>query len=127
MRYPTHIYAKALAEVIETSKPEDTDKIVKNFMNLIQKNGDEVHMEKILEETTRFTRKSSGIRKIVVESARELSPRNREGVATFTKPGDVVVENIKPDLVAGIRIIIDDETQLDGTLKGKLDKVFANI
>ena len=32
MRYPTHIYAKALAEVIETSKPKDTDKIVKNFM-----------------------------------------------------------------------------------------------
>lgn len=127
MKYPTHIYAKALADVIRTSKAADSSKIVKNFIRLVQKNGDDVHLEKILEETARFARKNSGVRKIVIESARELSPQGKKKVSSFTKLGDVVVENIVPDLVAGIRVIIDDEIQLDETLKGKLDKVFANI
>jgi F0F1-type ATP synthase delta subunit len=127
MRYPAHIYARALAEVVETTKPEDTDLVVRNFLDMVRKNGDEIHLEKILEETARFARKNGGIRKIVVESARELSSRNRKEIAGFTKPGDVMVENINPELIAGIRVVINDELQLDGTLKGKLDKVFENI
>jgi F0F1-type ATP synthase delta subunit len=127
MRYPTHIYARALAEVIETTKPQDEANIVKNFMDLVIKNGDGMHFEKILEETARFARKNSGIRKIVIESARELTPRNKKEIDSFTRPGDVVVETVNPELIAGARIVIDDELQLDGTLKGKLDKVFANI
>jgi F0F1-type ATP synthase delta subunit len=28
-------------------------------------------------------------------------------------------------LIAGVRVLIDDEREFDGSLKGKLDKLFA--
>jgi len=127
MRYPAHIYAKALIDVIKSSKPEDEGRIIKNFTKLIQNNGDETHSRKIIEETARLSRKNSGTHNVVIESARAMSSNNKKGVANFIKPGDTVIEKINPELIAGTRIVIDDEMQLDGTLKGKLDKVFENI
>jgi F0F1-type ATP synthase delta subunit len=39
----------------------------------------------------------------------------------------VVEDRIDPALFAGLRIIIDDEKQFDGSLKGKLDKMLGVV
>ncbi|MCL4405495.1 MAG: F0F1 ATP synthase subunit delta [Patescibacteria group bacterium] len=127
MKYPAHIYATALAKAIAAAPSEKAEQIAKNFISLVQRNGDASSLRKILEETSRYVRRDSGIRKVTIESARELSAQNKKEIAKFVKPGDIVVENINPELVAGVRVIIDDELQLDETLKGKLDKIFSDI
>lgn len=128
MRYPTHIYAKALAEVIaDTYKKDgekDSAKIVKNFLELVRRNGDEVHLRKILEEAARFARGAAGIRKVSVESARALTAAQEKEIAKFLKKDDVVERAIDPSIIAGVRLIVDDEMQFDGSLKGKLDALF---
>ena len=55
----------------------DSAKIVKNFLELVRRNGNEVHLRKILEEAARFARGASGIRKVTVSSARP-SPARRK-------------------------------------------------
>lgn len=131
MKYPAHIYAKALAEVIGDSSKKSDEKedavIVRNFLALVRRNGDEAHLRKILEEAARFARGKAGIRKVSVESARALSNAQEKQIASFLKAGDVVEHAIDPTLIAGIRIILNDEMQFDGSLRGKLDKVFRNI
>ncbi|MBU6500993.1 MAG: F0F1 ATP synthase subunit delta [Patescibacteria group bacterium] len=124
MKYPAHIYAKALAEVI-TTPGVDAEVIVKNFSALLRKNGDEVHAQKIVEEAARFARGKAGIRKVIIESARTLTSKQKKETASFIKEGDVVQEKIVPELVAGIRVFINDEKIFDGSLKGKLDSVFT--
>ena len=62
-----------------------------------------------------------------VESARALSAAQEQAVAQFLKADDVVERTIDPALIAGIRIVLNDEMQFDGSLRGKLDKVFKNI
>jgi F0F1-type ATP synthase delta subunit len=127
MKYPAHIYAKALAEAIADAKGKaQEDAVVTNFLALVERSGDEVHLRKILEEAARMARGKEGIRKVVLESARPLTIKQRKELTQFTGPKDVVQERIDPALMAGIRIFLDDETEFDGSLKGKLDRIFDN-
>jgi F0F1-type ATP synthase delta subunit len=129
MKYPAHIYAKALAEVIvaaEGAGEKEQDAIVARLVAFVRKNGDEAHLRKIVEEAARFVRGKSGVRKVMMETARPLGAQQKKKLAAFIKTGDVVVEKINPELVAGVKIIVNDELQFDGSLKGKLDKLFGN-
>jgi F0F1-type ATP synthase delta subunit len=129
MKYAPHIYAKALVEVLSApagpGKKNDGE-LAKNFLAFVRKNGDEGHLKKILEEASRFARGKSGVRKVTLESARALQPAQRAALARFIKPGDVVEELVDPDLIAGIKIVVNDEMQFDGSLKSKLSKVLGS-
>ncbi|MGC9599522.1 MAG: F0F1 ATP synthase subunit delta [Minisyncoccia bacterium] len=127
MKYPAHIYAKALAEVIVAAKGESgaaQDAIVRRFIALVRQNGDEAHLRKLVEEAARFVRGKSGVRKMTIETARSLPATQKRALRALTKQGDVIEEKIDPELVAGVRVLINDELQFDGSLKGKLDKLF---
>ena len=134
MKYAPHVYARALVEVLSASvngsgtasgKKTD-DELATNFLALVRKNGDERYLRKILEEASRFARGKSGVRKVTVESARALIPSQKALIAHFVKAGDMVEERIDPDLIAGIKIILNDEMQFDGSLKNKLNKVLGS-
>jgi len=125
MKYPAHTYAKALAEAILGSKGKAAeDTVVKNFIALVRKNGDEASLRKIVEEAARMVGPRSGIRKLTIESARELTAAQEKLLKAFVRPGDVVERRIDPNLIAGVKVVQDDELQFDGSLRGKLDKVF---
>ncbi len=129
MKYAPHTYAKALVEVLavsDGSKSRD-DELAQNFLALVRKNGDESHLKKILEEASRFARGKSGVRKITIASARELSSAQQKAMDHFVKPGDVVERRINPDLVAGVKITVNDEMQFDGSLKTKLNNVLGSV
>ena len=125
MKYPTHIYARALVEVLGDPK-KDSAALARNFLEIVKKNNDESHLRQILEEASRFARGKSGVQKITIESARALAPAQRKMVNGFIKQGDVVEERIDPELIAGIKIILNDELQFDGSLKNKLNKVLGS-
>lgn len=130
MKYAPDMYARALVEVLSAPKgsadrPTDAA-IAENFLELVRKNGDEGHLRKILEEASRFARVHSGVRKVMIESARPLAPSQKKMVQGFMKPGDVVEERINPDLIAGIKVILNDEMQFDGSLKNKLNRVLGS-
>ena len=58
MKYSIHDYAKALeAAIIEAGDKGATQKqsaIVKNFLELVKRNGDEARLKKILDEARRL-------------------------------------------------------------------------
>src|SRR2546422_280617 len=101
MKHQTLIYAKALAEAALDPKAK-SDEVVKNFMALLRRNGDESHARKIVEEAARISRRTSGLRKVIVESARPLSKKQKDALTGILKKDDDVGEKINPDLIAGI-------------------------
>ncbi|MDP2598303.1 MAG: F0F1 ATP synthase subunit delta [Candidatus Liptonbacteria bacterium] len=125
MKYSSHIYAKALAEVVTDSRAKSGD-AANNFIALLRKNGDEAHLRKIVEEASRLVHRKSGVRKITLESARPLSEQQRKVMGGFIKVGDVVEERLNQELIAGIKIVVNGESQFDGSLKNKLDQIFGN-
>jgi len=125
MKYPAHMYAKALVEVLGDPKAKNDTLIAKNFLALVERNGDGGHLRKILEEASRFARGKSGVRNVTIESARELNASQKNAMKQFVKAGDVVEERIDPNLIAGIRITLNEELQFDGSLKNKLNRVLG--
>lgn len=125
MKYPAHIYAQALAEAIMNPAAHG-DEIVKNFMALVIKNGDGAHLKKIVAETARLVHRKSGVRDVTLESARSLGEKQKKtALDHFTKTHDAVLEKTNPELIAGVRVTVNDEMQFDGSLKAKLQKIFS--
>ncbi len=127
MKYPAHIYAKALVELMADAAESKHEGIARKFVALVEKNGDGMHLKKILEEAARLERGRMGIRKVVLESARPLTPTQKKKLMQFTTKEDVIQERIDPALVAGARIFVDDELEFDGSLGGKLNAIFGNM
>ncbi len=132
MKHPAHIYAKALVEVLSDAQRSGgaaaagEARIAENFLALVRHNGDEIHLRKILEEASRFARGKNGIRKVTIESARKITAAQRAMIGRLVKPDDVVGERIDPDLIAGMKITLNDELQFDGSLKNKLNRVLGS-
>ena len=127
MKYRSTLYAKALAQASLEAKEKDHEAIVKNFLGLLKKNGDEAELRKIVPEAERIIRRATGKRKMTVQSARALTPAQEKMMKHLSKPEDLIEYGVVPELIAGIRIILDDELQFDGSLRGKVDKLFKNI
>ena len=69
-------------------------------------------------------RRKEGRRKITIECSRPLQGKTNELVKPILQEKDILYKKINPDLIAGIKITIDDEKQFDGSLATKLKKIF---
>ena len=124
MKYPINSYAKALAEAI-LSKDGNSKQIEKNFIAVLRKNGDESHAWKIIKESEIVLRKKDGTKKIVLRSARPLKKSPKDILGEMLGPEDVCEVAVSPDLIAGMTITVNDDLRFDGSLKGKIDKIFS--
>jgi len=116
------IYAKALASVIYDGKVENS-KIVKNFTNLLISSGYDKKSKEILELAENILLAKQGKRKIIFETARKMMSEQKKILEKFVKEGDVVKEKINPELIAGIKIIINESQQFDVSMQNKLQKI----
>lgn len=111
MKYKAKDYAKAILEIKKFN--------MKAFLKLLERNGDIKKLKEITVLVEKMLLTKNGNKKIILETARPLSKKVKVG-----KRGDVVEEKINPDLIAGIKIMVDGERQLDFSLKNKLDAIF---
>lgn len=111
MKYKSRDYAKTLVEIMQDKK--DGAKMVAGFLNFIKKNRDEKKLKEILKLTEKLYFKKTGNKKIVLETARSQNFKHSKLVENITKKGDIVEEKINKDLIAGVKIIVNEEKQLD--------------
>jgi len=97
---------------------------VNNFLKLLVKNGDMKKAKEIITLTEKLYFQKLGKRKVTLETARKI--KDDKITKGFLKSSDVVNEVIKEDLIAGMRIIINDEKQLDFSLKNILEETFKS-
>lgn len=120
----TKLYAKALAEAILNKKSEG-NKVSDNFVKLLVKTGQIKKAKEILNLAQDIILAKQGKRKITLQTARKMTESQKKLMDGFIKDGDVVKEKIDPDLIAGIKIIINDAKQYDASLQSKLQKIKA--
>lgn len=122
MKHKPNVYAKALAEIMVAKK--DNGKIVNNFLKLLEKNGDLKKAKQIVSLAEKLYLQKIGRNKIILETARKIN--HKEISSKVFKEKDIVQEKINPELIAGIKIIVNNEKQLDFSLKKKLEEIFNN-
>ena len=62
--------------------------------------------------------------KVTFETARKTTANQKKLLDSFIKEGDVVKEKINPELIAGIKIIINNNKQFDASMQKKLQEIF---
>jgi len=125
MKYSTLTYAEALADVAREAHAGDVPRIQKNFLELLRRSGDEAHLSKILVEAERIMRAKDGSKHFVVTTARKQKMAAHEILKDLVGPHDAVTESVDPTLVAGMRVVVNDEMVFDGSLRSKLEKMFG--
>jgi F0F1-type ATP synthase delta subunit len=117
------IYARALTEVLADEKA-DHKKVAENFLKLLVKAGQISKAKEIAAMAGDLLLKKQGKKKIVFETARKMTASQKKMAESFVGEGDRVFEKINPDLVAGIKIVVNGEKQIDASLLNKLNNLF---
>ena len=123
MPRPAH-YAEALAKSIEQGIGPTV--AIKRLMSLLAKKGDAHRAKDVLREFEKLEVSKNGGKLVEVEFARAQGVKEREKVLTQFGAKDRVVTKISPELVAGTRITVDGERELDVSLAGKMRALFGN-
>lgn len=119
MRYPAYAYGRALLELLE-KYPEREEEIIQGFRKTISLSGDIIHAEKIFSSMNSMIAKKEGKTEVKVYSARPLSPSNKKRIED-TFGGDSRIEfAVIPEIVAGVKIVVNETVIIDATLKTKL-------
>jgi len=120
MKYKSKQYAKALADIMVGSKT-DVKKVTERFLELLEKNGDIGKAKEIMTLAEDIFIKKTGRRKIILETARPMG--KNQIVKSFEMAGDIIEQRVNPEIIAGIKITINDE-QLDMSIQKKLQEIF---
>ncbi len=92
---------------------------------MIAKNGDTNRKDEILKFAERYAREAAGKHLMSVETARELPESFYADIARKLGEKEYDVEKvINEDLVAGAKLTIDDERELDLSLRAMLKQLF---
>lgn len=128
MRYSLQNYTKAFVAALAETEPARQQEVLRRFVALLEKSGDEIHARKIVAAAERSLRRRSGGHEIILESARPIGDENlRKLDAAFVGRNDVVIRRVNPHLLAGVRVVVDGEREFDGSLKGRLDDMFGAV
>ncbi|MCL4392232.1 F0F1 ATP synthase subunit delta [Patescibacteria group bacterium] len=125
MKIPSKLYAKVFSEVTKGKSPEEIKKMAERLAGLIDRNGDAGRKEEILKFAERYARELRGKHLLNVETARELPDHFYEEIAEKLGKGKYDIEkHINEELVAGAKLTVDDERELDMTLRTILKNLF---
>src|SRR3989344_4765649 len=124
MRYQESIYAKALLQALKEKDESEIKKILKNFIALLLKNNDFNHLDSIFGKVEKLYLAEEGIQKIYIESASPLSKNSREEIESALGKKVLINEKVRPNLLAGVRIILNEEILIDATGTQRLAKIF---
>jgi F0F1-type ATP synthase delta subunit len=121
-------YGKAFVEVVWDKGEKGIDAVVSNFISLIKKNGDWSKKDEIVRACETALRKKTGRSSLVIESARPLNEKQKEAILDKFRGGLYdFEEKINPDLLAGVRLVRDEERQFDASLQKKLKRIFSGL
>ncbi|MFH1968541.1 MAG: F0F1 ATP synthase subunit delta [bacterium] len=124
MKYKARDYAEALVQIIsEKGDNLNEKKTIQGFLKLLERQSDLKKAKEILGLAKILLVKKSGNKTVALHTARKLSASQKNLLSKFIKKGDLIEEKITPELIAGIKIVIDNEEQLDETLLRKINNL----
>ncbi len=117
------ITPRAYAEAFAVGRVSDV--AIEKMVRVIRKNGDWSRREKIVAAIEAAARAHAGKSLVIVESARPLTAAQRAMIETRFPTQQFDQEyRTNPEVVAGVRIEINRESQIDATLASAIRKMF---
>lgn len=119
------LYAHAFLKALKSAKRGEEETLIARFLTLVRKNGDWGRRKEIAAACERLWRREHGRPLALIEFARTPTQELRHRVERLIEGlRSDMQEAVNPSLIAGVRITLNDEEQLDGSLKRILRKLF---
>ena len=118
---PSH-YAAAFRNALSSGVSFEIAR--KNLLSSLEKRGDGHRFRQVVQEIERLETRAHGGQCVTLEFAHEPTQDARTALTHAFGPHDRVSSTVRSDLIAGVRITIDDERELDISLAGKLRALF---
>lgn len=125
MRYTIVHYARALANAVEGASSRDIKFIAQNVVRLLRKKKSVSKLPRILSKARQLYFYKKNITAIDVISAAPLLPATREELRRMAGAGARINEMVRPEAMAGIKIIVNDAYCIDATAAGIMQKLFV--
>lgn len=130
MKFTSKQYAIALHHALFESKPDDQEKILDNFAQVLKQNGDIGRMDEIEQEFFTYEKEAKGIKMADVTSAHELSTNQEQEIIKELNEhigGQVELrKKIDEGLIGGVVIRVGDEL-IDGSVKKNLKDLKSKL
>jgi|GEM_PF-2350317 len=127
MRYPVKKYAQALHESVKGKPQGEAEQLLRSFLKLIESYHDRSLLPRIIEHYEKIQRKSEGVVKVEATSAKKLSAKVKSDIEKKFGAKLVLVEKVHPDVLGGVKLIVNDEYLIDGTFAGRVDKLYKAL
>ena len=124
MRYAPEQYARAFADVWETTSPRKRTLCLSRFVFTVVKHGDATRIRKICAAIEAELTHRRGGRIIDLEFARPIAPSLLTRLAGAFPHRDLIRVSVRPALLAGVRVVVDGKRQLDYSLRRKVYDLF---
>ena len=126
MKYTSAQYAVALAMALkETKTASERRHIAGRLFRRISQARMLKQIDHIVQEADRVLRREKGGVAVAIKSAAPLSAARRRAVGRTLGAKAVITATVNPHLLAGTRIIIDEETLIDATAQHRLQMLFS--
>lgn len=126
MKYKPKQYATALVEALDGAESDTARVRIRAFVELLKKHRMLGKVESIMQVAERRLAERAGVTRVRLESTAPASATLQKEVADIFDGKVWIEEKVRPELLAGIRILIDDETLVDASAKRRLAEMFAH-
>mgnify|MGYP003395967542 CR=1 FL=1 len=118
-------YAEALFLALKNKKGEKRKSAIKNFLLLLQKHRSSPRLGLVLKDFEKIYLKEEGQKKVLLETPNTPSKELKKEITKILGENIIISESINPSLLAGVKMLVNDELLIDATAKKYLDKMFA--
>ncbi len=123
MKYRASQYAEALFEALEGKKSEERAGIIRSFVRMLFWHRVIGKSQSILAAYEKLILRDQGMRKVRIESPGRISDQLKRDIREILGAKIHWEEKENPDLLAGIRILVDDELLIDASAKRHVDRM----
>lgn len=126
-RFTSKQYATALYESLSEAKPSQQEMVLKSFAQILVKNYDRSLFSKIAMQLKKLERANDASHDVVVTSARALDRSVLKQIGEKVGKNSRIQEVIDPWVLGGMKVLINDELVIDGTLKTRIMRMAHGI
>ena len=125
MRYRVIQYAEALHAALREKPMSQQQEIMRRFAALLTRHRMSGKSDLIVAAYEKIVLQENGVRKVRIESASPVSGQLKKEIGDILGKKVQIEETVNPRLLAGVKILVDDELLIDASAQRQVEKIFS--
>lgn len=124
MKYRVTQYAEALHAVLRDAPAGKHKEIMRRFAEMLARHRMSGKSDFIVAAYEKIVLRESGMRKVKIETATPVRAPLKKEIEGILGKKILLEEEVNPELLAGVKILVDDELLIDASAKRQLGRIF---